>query len=166
MLPRVAMYRFSIPLAACLSLSVLISVTPHKAEAGALDRPLSVSGDESRITATTLAPSVDEGNNPIQSEEQLRTAVDEEQEELEKLPRDQLVAKAEQGERAALVVLGSEYAREATLLSFAPAAANDALSDAVKYYSLAASRGFPGAPSLDRAGIDFFPIRIQRDPPP
>ncbi len=162
------MYRFPIPLAACLSLFALLSVTlpaamANEVEAGPLDRPLSLPGDEVRSTATTLTPSVDARNNPIQSEQQLRTAVEDEQEALERLPRDQLIAKAEQGERAAQVVLGSEYAREATLLSFAPAAANDALSNAVELYSLAASRGFPGAPSLDRAGIHFFPIRIQRD---
>ena len=162
------MYHFPTPLAACLSLSALLSITlpaamAGESDAGPLDRPLSLPGDEVRGTVTTLTPSVDARNNPIQSEEQLRTAVEEEQEALEQLPRDQLVVKAEQGERAAQVVLGSEFAREATLLSFAPAAANDALRDAVRLYSLAASRGFPGAPSLDQAGIRFFPIRIQRE---
>ncbi len=162
------MSRFPIPLAACLSLSALLSITlpaamANESDAGPLDRPLSLPGDEVRSTATTLTPSVDARNNPIESEAQLREAVEDEQEELEQLPRDQLVVKAEQGERAAQVVLGSDFAREATLLSFAPAAANDALSDAVRWYSLAASRGFPGAPSLDQAGIHFFPIRIQRE---
>lgn len=164
----VAMYRFPIPLAACLSLSALLTVTlpvatANEADAGPLDRPLALPGDEVGSSATTLTPSVDASNNPIQSEEQLREVVEDEQEELEQLPREQLVIKAEQGERAAQVALGSDYAREATSLSFAPEAANDALSDAVRLYTLAASRGFPGAPSLDRAGIRFVPIRIQRD---
>ena len=162
------MSRFPIPLAACLSLSALLSITlpaamADESDAGPLDRPLSLPGDDVSSMATTLTPSVDARNNPIESEAQLREAVEDEQEELEQLPRDQLVVKAEQGERAAQVVLGSDFAREATLLSFAPAAANDALSDAVRWYSLAASRGFPGAPSLDQAGIHFFPIRIQRE---
>ncbi len=164
------MSRLPIPLA-CLSLSVLLSITlpaamADESNAGPLDRPLALPGDEVRSTATTLTPSVDASDNPIQSEEQLRTVVEDEQEVLEQLPREQLVVMAEQGERAAQVVLGSEFAREATLLSFAPAAANDALSDAVRWYSLAASRGFPGAPSLDKAGIRFFPIRIQREQRP
>ncbi len=137
-----------------------------ESDAGPLDRPLSLPGDEVRSTATTLTPSVDARNNPIESEEQLRAAVEDEQEVLEQLPRDELVVKAEQGERAAQVVLGSDFAREATLLSFSSAAANDALSDAARWYSMAASRGFPGAPSLDQAGIHFFPIRIQREQRP
>ena len=90
----------------------------------------------------------------------------EEQEVLETLDRDALQTKAEAGERAAQVVLGNDFAEEAALLSFAPAAANDALSDAVRWYSLAASRGFPGAPSLDQAGIRFYPVRIQRETRP
>jgi len=39
----------------------------------------------------------------------------------------------------------------------------DALSDAIRWYSLAARRGFPGATSLDQSGIRFFPIRAVRD---
>ncbi len=166
------MSRFPIPLAACLSLSALLSITlpavmAAETDAGPLDRPLdrpqSQPGDEDRSTVTTLAPSVDASNTPIETEEQLRPLVEKEQEELEQLPIDQLVVKAEQGERAAQVVLGTKYAHEATLLSFAPDAANDALSDAVRWYLLAASRGFPGAPSLDLAGIRYYPIRIQRE---
>ncbi|MGQ7845463.1 hypothetical protein ACUNV4_13350 [Granulosicoccus sp. 3-233] len=133
-------------------------------DAGPLDRPLSIDG-ETGVT-TSLRPSSVSVDNPIQSQEALREAVVEEQEILEKLPREELETKAEQGERAAQVVLGADFAREATLLSFAPAAANDALSDAARWYSLAASRGFPGAPSLDQSGIRFFPIRVQRDPAP
>jgi TPR repeat protein len=101
-------------------------------------------------------------SNTVAAQNQLRAEVAREQIELEKLNREDLIEKAENGERAAQVVLGADYAKEATLLSFAPAAANDALSDAAKWYSLAASRGYPGAPSLDDSGIRFYPIRIQR----
>lgn len=151
-----------------LCLPLLLSVTLPAAladerDAGPLDHPLALPGGNARSTPTTLTPAVDARNNPIKSRAQLRTAVEIEQEQLERLPRGQLAARAEHGERAAQVVLGSKFAREAALLSFAPAAANDALSDAVRWYSLAASRGFPGAPSLDQAGIRFFPIRIQRE---
>ena len=96
--------------------------------------------------------------------EQLQEQVQREQAELESLDRNQLERRAEAGERVAQVALGADFAKEATLLGFAPAAANDALSDAARWYSLAASRGFPGAPSLDQAGVRFYPIRIQRDP--
>lgn len=123
------------------------------ADLGALDRPGAV---------TLQAQSNARVTNPVAAQAQLRADVAQEQKELEKLNRNELQEKADNGERAAQVVLGADFAKEATLLSFAPAAANDALSDAAKWYSLAASRGYPGAPSLDSSGIRFYPIRIQR----
>ncbi len=77
-------------------------------------------------------------------------------------PVSQVEALAESGERAAQVVLGIEYAREAQSLIGIPAAANQAAEDAARWYSQAARRGFPGAPSLDYAGVSFYPIRVQR----
>jgi|GEM_PF-5163990 len=76
---------------------------------------------------------------------------------------DGALDRAEEGERAAQVALGVDFVKEATQLGLAPAAANDALSDAIRWYSLAARRGFPGATSLDQSGIRFFPIRAVRD---
>lgn len=169
---RIAMYCRPAPWAVTLSLTILLStVLPaalaNEVEAGPLDSPLIISGgDEVLIPVTTLPPAVDAQDNPIESQEQLQLVVEEEQEALEQLPRDELIVKAEQGERAAQVALGADFAREASLLSFAPAAANDALADAVHWYSEAAANGFPGAPSLDEAGIRFVPIRVQRDPLP
>jgi len=78
------------------------------------------------------------------------------------LPMSQVEARAESGERAAQVVLGTDFAREAQSLSNMPALANSAAEDAVRWYSQAARRGFPGAPSLDYAGVSFYPIRVQR----
>ena len=135
------------------------------ADLGALDQPLPVSSTQTvGRPASVSLPVQSNGRvtNPVAVQAQLRAAIKKEQKELEKLSRSELQAKADSGERAAQVVLGADFAKEATLLSFAPAAANDALSDAAKYYSLAASRGFPGAPSLDSSGIRFYPIRIQR----
>lgn len=132
---------------------------------GPLDQPLPVTSTQrpGKPGAVSLqVQSVARPSNPVAAQNQLRAEVVREQVELEKLNRDELIEKAESGERAAQVVLGADYAKEATLLSFAPAAANDALSDAAKWYSLAASRGYPGAPSLDGSGIRFYPIRIQR----
>lgn len=161
------MRRFSALFAACLFLPACLgsALADTELDAGPLDRPLSIDGESGGVT-TSLSPSSQSVENPIHTQEELRVAVVEEQETLEKLPRKELETKAEQGERAAQVVLGADFAREAMQLSFAPAAANDALSDAARWYSLAASRGFPGAPSLDQAGMRFFPIRIQRDPAP
>ncbi len=162
-----AMHRSSFLLAACLIVPVGLNqalANTTELDAGPLDRPLAIEGETA--TTTPLSPSSESSENPINNQEELREAVVEEQETLEKLPRNELETKAEQGERAAQVVLGADFAREATQLSFAPAAANDALSDAARWYSLAASRGFPGAPSLDQAGVRFYPIRVQRDPAP
>ncbi len=94
---------------------------------------------------------------------QIRGEVQREQAALEELNRNALQTHAQDGERAAQVALGVDFAKEATQLGFAPAAANDALSDAIRWYSLAARRGFPGAPSLDQSGVRFFPIRVVRE---
>lgn len=134
------------------------------AEDGPLDSPLpdatNVPPGQGGVSAPDLTPAPG-----ITGQDSLIEAVQEEQDELEALPQPELEERAEEGERAAQVVLGGEFAREAESLSFAPAAANDALADAVRWYSEAASFGFPGAPSLDESGIDFYPIRIQRAQP-
>ena len=101
----------------------------------------------------------------VVDQKSLEREVRKEQKKLEKLDRRALKRRAEKGERGAQVALGTDFAREAEKLAFAPRAANAALSDAVRWYSLAASRGYPGAPALDRAGVSFYPIRIQRERP-
>ncbi|MFK7856084.1 MAG: hypothetical protein AB8B79_18345 [Granulosicoccus sp.] len=154
---------------ACASIPAFAqNLLPADTSEGVLDRPLppvinQIPGKPG-VTTLSLRPAQVNEVVQINSQDDLRREVSQEQEALEQLDRDQLQEKADQGERAAQVVLGADFAKEATLLSFAPAAANDALSDAARWYSLAASRGFPGAPSLDLAGIRFYPIRIQRDP--
>ena len=124
---------------------------------GVLDQPLPGSTTSLPQEPTILSP-----GSPEQVQEELRTVLEEEQEELEELPIEELEDRAENGERAAQIVLAEDFAQEAAMLSFSPEAANDALSDAVRWYSMAARRGFPGAPSLDQAGVKFYPIRVQR----
>ncbi|NND91342.1 MAG: hypothetical protein HKN42_10800 [Granulosicoccus sp.] len=155
-------------LSLCISLSTLpAGALASDVDSGPLDRPLPFSsGDKPGkpgVTTTSLGPLPVRVNNPAQALAQLRAAVASERKELERLPRAALLQRARKGERAAQVVLGADFAREASLLAFAPAAANAALSDAVRWYSLAASRGFPGAPSLDLAGVRYYPVRIQRN---
>jgi len=153
-----------------ITLSVLgfTSAQPLAADSGPLDRPLFSSSTRPGVSGAVLsanqavAQSGGRVSNPQALVNELRREVAQEQKELEKLSRKDLEKKAESGERAAQVVLGADFAQEAALLSFAPAAANDALSDAARWYSLAASRGFPGAPSLDTAGVRFYPIRVHR----
>jgi len=121
---------------------------------------LAVAADPPGILDQPLDP-----DRPV-NVERLQAEVQQEQEALETLDRGELEERAESGERVASVALGADFAKEATLLAFAPAAANDALADAARWYSLAAGRGFPGAPSLDQAGVRFYPIRIQREDRP
>ena len=141
---------------------------------GALDRSYPELQRETRPAATStistsrLAQTNTTGQNnngqvtaPFDLE-QVRREVQREQTALEQLNRNTLQNRAQQGERAAQVALGVDFARESMQLSFAPAAANDALSDAMRWYSLAARRGYPGAPSLDQSGVRFFPVRATR----
>lgn len=86
-----------------------------------------------------------------------------EQRQLAKQSRQELRKKARKGERLAQVTLANDYAAEAQLLTFAPAAANDALSDALQWYAIAAQRGFPGAASLDNNGVSFHAVRVVRN---
>ncbi len=147
------------------SFAALASSPVWAVDLGPLDQPLPVTGNQipGKPGAVSLqAQTVTLTTDPVTAQAELRIEVAEEQRELELLPREELQDRAESGERAAQVVLGADFAHEATLLSFAPEAANDALSDAARWYSLAASRGFPGAPSLDQSGVRFYPIRIQR----
>lgn len=148
----------------CFSASfAALSNTPAgQNSAGVLDQPLPgsvviLSPDQPISNAIANA-----AGNPEAVQQALRDELSDEQEVLETLPRAELEERAEQGERAAQVTLAADFAQEAAQLSFAPAAANDALSDAVRWYSLAAKRGFPGAPSLDQAGVQFYPIRVHR----
>lgn len=130
---------------------------------GALDRPVVPAADAGVDAPATVA---DELPGTVESPEALQAEVRAEQDALETLPRDELERRADDGERAAQVVLGADFAKEADLLGFAPAAANDALADAARWYSTAAAQGFPGAPSLDQAGVRFWPVRIRRETRP
>lgn len=102
------------------------------------------------------------GNGRVDNK-QINKQVKQEQRELAKQDRNQLKNKANKGERLAQVALGSDFASEAQMLIFAPAAANEALSDALRWYAVAAKRGFPGAPSLDISGVSFYPVRVIRN---
>ncbi len=100
--------------------------------------------------------------DPVARQEAVQEVVEDEIEVLEALPIAVVEERAEDGERAAQIVLGTEFAKEAQSLTGLPEAANQAAEDAVRWYSLAARRGFPGSVSLDYAGVSFYPIRVQR----
>ena len=157
------------------ALAAEVGIQP--AERGILDEPLSNPNLVSPVApfnTSSLTPTADrpfdipardpdlDSANPDIRQEAVQAAVEEEIEVLEALPVDEVEDRAESGDRAAQIVLGTEFAREAQSLSSMPALANQAAEDAVRWYSQAARRGFPGAPSLDYAGVSFYPIRVQR----
>lgn len=157
----------SIALAATLvgiSLPAWSDIRSGELLGGVLDRPVLF---ESPAGGAPAAGGI--GNSPsgppvVPIEQgELQRAVHAEQDALERLERPALERRAEAGERVAQVVLGADFAKEAASLAFAPIAANAAIGDALSWYARAASRGFPGAPSLDQAGVRFYPIRAQRE---
>lgn len=102
-------------------------------------------------------------NSVAKTLKELQKEVKKEQKALEKLAKSELKQLAKNGERLAQVTLANDFADEAQSLTFAPVAANAALSDALSFYVLAAQRGYPGAPSLDNVGISFSPVRVVRN---
>ncbi|MFK7997566.1 MAG: hypothetical protein AB8B87_25800 [Granulosicoccus sp.] len=144
-----------------LGASAIADTLTSEPNAGVLDQPLP--GNNTVLNTGVLQNNLILNNgSPEQINSALRAQFINEQRELKKLSRAELQSRAEKGERAAQVTLAEDFADEAALLTFAPEAANAALSDALFWYAKAASSGFPGAPSLDQAGVKFYPIRAQR----
>jgi len=81
--------------------------------------------------------------DPEIRQQAVQDTVEAEIEELEALPVAVVEDRANDGERAAQVVLGNEFAKEAQSLTGLPALANQAAEDAVRWYSLAAMRSWP-----------------------
>lgn len=167
---------FSLNVSMAMGIALMTGFSsPLIADAGVLDEPLlntdtgllQTPQDEPQSEIANTDPDRDPGldsSNPVIRQEAVQNTVEEEIDELEALPIVQVEERAESGERAAQLVLGTDFAREAQSLSALPAVANQAIEDAVRWYSQAASRGYPGAPSLDYAGVSFYPIRVQRAP--
>ncbi len=118
---------------------------------------------DSKNTAASASRNNGKTQTNAKEQKELAKQIKKEQKELAKLARKELKQLADKGERLAQVELANEFAAEAQSLTFAPAAANAALSDALKWYSLAAKRGYPGAPALDTSGVSVFPIRVVRN---
>lgn len=118
-------------------------------DAGVLDQPLVPQGTQiSRQEAQRL----------LRAQRQAARA---ERQRLRRLSRAQRRAEAENGDRLAQLVLAEEFAEEAQQWSAIPDVANDALSDAARWYSLAAKRGYPGAPAVDKV-LPAMPMRVAR----
>ncbi|MFK7858940.1 MAG: hypothetical protein AB8B64_08970 [Granulosicoccus sp.] len=146
-----------------LGSTAIANTSVTDASAGVLDLPQItttttpvVSTPPPAVTVFTSSPEV--SNTDLQADFAAEQSL------LRALPLSELEALAEQGDRAAQLTLAEIYAQEAALLSYAPEAAAQALSDAASLISRAAEAGFPGTPTLDRVGVKFFPMRAPREP--
>jgi len=75
----------------------------------------------------------------------------------------QLKRAANRGEITAQLVLAETYSTEANTQALTIAAANAALGDALKWYSIAAKRGYPGGAAIDKL-MPIPPMRVIKGP--
>lgn len=123
------------------------------ADSGLLDMPVTPAVP-ARPGVDTVAPGV----NVRLLARQVRA----EQSRLERLPVAALKPRAEAGDRIAQAALASHFGREAQRLSALPVLANDAAADALRWYSLMASRGVPSSAAIDVVGVRSYPVRVAR----
>jgi len=92
---------------------------------------------------------------------QLRAEARAERRQLRQLNENQLRNRARQADRLAQLVLAESLADEAQQWADVPQVANDALSEALEWYSIAARRGFPGSVAIDKV-VPAFPVKVFR----
>ena len=92
-----------------------------------------------------------------------RKAVRQEARRLRRKNERQLIRAAERGEVTAQLVLAETYSTEANTNSLTIAAANDALADALRWYSIAAKKGYPGGTPIDQL-MPIPPMRVIKGP--
>ncbi len=94
---------------------------------------------------------------------EMRRAARQERRALKRLDDNQLRHRArQQSDRMAQLVLAERLAEEAQRWANVPGVGNDALSEALEWYAIAAKRGTPGTSSIDGL-IPTFPIKALRD---
>ena len=81
--------------------------------------------------------------------------------ELRRMDRHELRKAAREGNRLAQLVVADNLVQEARQWAEVPLVANDALSEAAYWYSIAARRGYPGARPVD-AVLPAMPMRVFR----
>ena len=83
--------------------------------------------------------------------------------ELKRMNESQLRRQAEnEADRLAQLVLAEKLADEAQRFAAQPQLRNDALSEALEWYAIAAKRGYPGTAAIDRL-IQVFPVKTLRN---
>lgn len=97
-----------------------------------------------------------------QARRELRRQARVERRELRRLNENQLRREARAANRLAQLVLAESLADEAQRFADVPALANDALGEALQWYSLAARRGYPGSVAIDTV-LPSFPVKVFRN---
>lgn len=115
-----------------------------------LDRPFNLPGQASSAAERA------------QARRELRRLARIEQRQLRRLNDNQLRRQASnESNRLAQMVLAERLAAEAQRWANVPEVANDALSEALEWYAIAARRGTPGTAAIDQI-IPSFPVRALR----
>lgn len=124
-------------------------------------------------TLGTISPALFPENTPYAGDSNLsrqeaqalrkarRQAVRQEAKKLRRKNERQLIRAAERGEITAQLVLAEIYTREANTNALTIGAANAALADALRWYSIAASKGYPGGTPIDQL-MPVPPMRVIR----
>ncbi len=118
---------------------------------GLLDQPISLPSQ-----AATAAQQAAARRN-------LRAQARAERLQLRRLNENQLRRQAEdEADRLAQLVLAEKLADEAQRFAAQPQLGNDALSEALEWYAIAAKRGYPGTAPIDKL-IPTFPVKALRN---
>ena len=149
------MYRFS---AICTVALSLLMATPTMAAngnntitpRGLLDEPINLPAQASSAAERAAA------------RREMRRQARQERRQLRRLNDNQLRRKArDESDRLAQLVLAERLAAEAQRWASVPDVGNDALSEALQWYAIAAKRGTPGTPAIDSV-LPSFPVKSLR----
>lgn len=149
------MFRFSAICTVALSLLVAAplmaadgdrSVTPR----GLLDEPINLPAQASNAAERAAA------------RREMRRQARHEMRQLRRLNDNQLRHRARhESNRLAQLVLAERLAAEAQRWASVPNVGNDALSEALEWYAIAAKRGTPGTAAIDQV-LPSFPVKSLR----
>lgn len=149
------MFRFS---AICtVALSLLVAAPTMAADAdntitprGLLDEPINLPAQASSAAERAAA------------RRELRRQARQEMRQLRRLNENQLRRRArDESNRLAQLVLAERLAAEAQRWASVPDVGNDALSEALQWYAIAAKRGTPGTAAIDSV-LPSFPVKSFR----
>lgn len=118
---------------------------------GLLDRPVTLPSQAAPAAQQAVA------------ERNLRAEARLERNQLRRLNENQLRRQAaNESNRMAQLVLAERLADEAQQFAAHPQLGNDALSEALEWYAVAAKRGYPGTVAIDKV-LPSFPVKALRN---